>query len=75
MKGLEVVSCSWKNPEAAAAQVRDMLRFRDSSTAQAKQHLQGVVQTIWSGVRWDAIWQYLRRTQGCPASRGLPSGG
>ncbi|HXJ75200.1 MAG TPA: hypothetical protein VNM37_20260, partial [Candidatus Dormibacteraeota bacterium] len=25
MKGLEVVSCSWKNPEAAAAQVRDTL--------------------------------------------------
>jgi ketol-acid reductoisomerase len=49
MKGLEVVSCSWKNPEAAAAQVRDMLRFRDSSTAQTKQHFQGVVQTIWSG--------------------------
>jgi len=49
MKGLEVVSCSWRNPEAAAAQVRDMLRLRDSSIAQTKQHFQGVVQTIWSG--------------------------
>jgi hypothetical protein len=49
MKGLDVVSCSWKNPEAATAQVRDMVRFRESSTSQMKQHFQGVVQTIWSG--------------------------
>jgi len=49
MKGLDVVSCSWKNPDAATAQVKDMVRFRESSTAQMKQHFQGVVQTIWSG--------------------------
>jgi Glycosyl hydrolase family 20, catalytic domain len=49
MKGLDVVSCSWKSPDAAAAQVRDMRRFRESSTPQMKQHFQGVVQTIWSG--------------------------
>jgi hypothetical protein len=49
MKGLDVVSCSWKNPEAAAAQVKDMVRFRESSTPLMKQHFQGVVQTIWSG--------------------------
>ena len=49
MKGLDVVSCSWKNPDVAAAQVKDMVRFRESSTPQMKQHFQGVVQTIWSG--------------------------
>src|SRR5881394_995752 len=49
MKGLDVVSCCWKNAEAAAGQVRDMVRFRESSTTQMKQHFQGVVQTIWSG--------------------------
>ena len=49
MKGLDVVSCSWKNPEAATAQVRDMVRFRESSTPQMQRHFQGVVQTIWSG--------------------------
>ena len=32
MKGLDVVSCSWKNVEAAVAQVKDMVRFRESST-------------------------------------------
>jgi hypothetical protein len=49
MKGLDVVSCSWKNPETAAAQVRDMVRFRESSPARMKQHFQGVMQTVWSG--------------------------
>ena len=49
MKGLDVVSCSWKNPEAATAQVKDMVRFRESSSPQMKKHFQGVVQTIWSG--------------------------
>ena len=49
MKGLDVVSCSWKNPDVAAAQVRDMARFRESSTPQMKQHFLGMVQTIWSG--------------------------
>jgi len=49
MKGLDVVSCSWKNPDAATAQVRDMMRFRESSTREMKQHFQGVLQTIWSG--------------------------
>jgi len=49
MKGLDVVSCSWKNPEAATAQVKDMVRFRESSTPQMKKHFLGVTQTIWSG--------------------------
>ena len=49
MKGFDVVSCSWKNPEVAAAQVKDMVRFRESSTPQMKEHFQGVMQTIWSG--------------------------
>lgn len=49
MKGFDVVSCSWKNPDTAAAQVRDMARFRASSTLQMKPHFKGVVQTIWSG--------------------------
>lgn len=49
MKGLDVVSCPWKNPDTAVAQVRDMIRFRESSTREMRQHFQGVVQTIWSG--------------------------
>src|SRR6266704_2912525 len=32
IKGLDVVSCSWKNPGVAVMQVKDMVRFRESST-------------------------------------------
>ena len=49
MKGLDVVSCSWKNPDAALAQVRDMMRFRESSTREMRGRFQGVMQTVWSG--------------------------
>lgn len=60
MKGLDVVSCAWKNPDAAIAQVKDMVRFRESSTPQMKQHFQGVVETIWSG-SGDFLDQYYGR--------------
>jgi hypothetical protein len=49
MKGLDVVSCPWKNPEVGVAQVRDMLRFREASTPEMRKHFLGVVQTVWSG--------------------------
>lgn len=61
MKGLDVVSCSWKNPDAAAGQVRDMARFRASSTPQMKQHFKGVVQTVWSGANGFLDQFYGRR--------------
>jgi hypothetical protein len=49
MKGLDVVSCPWRKPDVAEAQVQDMLRFRASSTPQMRKHFLGVMQTIWSG--------------------------
>jgi len=49
MKGLDVVSCPWKNPDVAAAQVRDMLHFREASPPQMRKHFLGVMQTVWSG--------------------------
>ncbi len=49
MKGLSVVSCPWKNPEVGAAQVRDMVRFREASTRVLRDRFLGVVQTVWSG--------------------------
>src|ERR1022692_3493995 len=49
MNGLDVVSCSWKNPVEATAQVKDMVRFRESSTPQMKKHFLGMAETIWSG--------------------------
>jgi len=67
MKGLDVVSCSWRNPDAAAAQVRDMVRFREVSTPQMRSHLRGVAQTIWSG-SGGFLNQFHSRTNASAAS-------
>jgi hypothetical protein len=69
LKGLDVVSCSWRNPDVAAGQVRDMLRFRESSTPEMKKRFLGVTQTVWSGASRFLDEFYGRR----PArSRGNP---
>lgn len=48
-KGFDVVTCPWRNPEIAVKQLNDMLRFRNSVTADVKPHFQGMMQTVWSG--------------------------
>ena len=47
-KGLKVVTCPWRNPTVALAQVEDMKRFRLESTPEMKVGFQGIVQTVWS---------------------------
>jgi hypothetical protein len=49
MKGFNVVTCPWRRPENALAQVDDMLRFRENSTKEMKERFQGMMQTVWSG--------------------------
>jgi hypothetical protein len=49
MKGFDVVTCPWREPSIAVAQVDDMIRFRKSSTPEMKERFRGVVQTQWSG--------------------------
>ncbi|MDO9340877.1 MAG: family 20 glycosylhydrolase [Bacteroidales bacterium] len=49
MKGLSVVTCPWRNPGNAVLQAKDMVRFRDNSTPEMKDHFMGMVQTVWSG--------------------------
>jgi hypothetical protein len=49
MKGLNVVTCPWRNPANAVMQVQDIIKFRSHSTPEMKDHFMGLVQTIWSG--------------------------
>lgn len=49
MKGFQVVTCPWRNPEVAVEQVSDMLRFRRAATPEMKDRFRGIVQTVWSG--------------------------
>jgi N-acetyl-beta-hexosaminidase len=48
MKGFDVVTCPWRNPSIALTQSDDMIRFRQESTPEMREHFQGVVQTVWS---------------------------
>jgi hypothetical protein len=48
LKGFRVVTCPWRMPQVAVAQVEDMVRFRASATPAMKGRYQGMVQTVWS---------------------------
>lgn len=49
MKGLNVITCCWRNPEVAVTQARDMVRFATESPKEMKPKYQGMMQTVWSG--------------------------
>lgn len=49
MKGLNVITCPWNNPENVVIQVQDMVGFRKSSPQIMRDRYLGLVQTIWSG--------------------------
>jgi hypothetical protein len=48
LKGLNVATCPWTNPEAALRQLQDMVRFRQQSAPAMRDRFQGLVQTVWS---------------------------
>jgi hypothetical protein len=50
MKGLSVVTCSWRMPANAVEQVKDLINSRIRSTPELNNRYQGVMQTIWSGL-------------------------
>ena len=48
MKGFNVITCSWRNPEVAVAQVNDMAAFRQQSAAPMRNRFYGIMETIWT---------------------------
>ncbi len=48
-KGLRVITCPWRKPEIAVAQVNDIVKFREHSTPEMKDRFLGMMQTVWSG--------------------------
>jgi N-acetyl-beta-hexosaminidase len=48
MKGLNVISCPFRNAQAGTEQVEDMYRFRERSTPEMRERFYGVMQTIWT---------------------------
>jgi hypothetical protein len=49
VKGFNVVTCPWRNPETAIKQAQDMVKFRNSSTPEMKDRFQGIMETVWFG--------------------------
>ena len=48
IKGLDVVTCPWRQPVVAAAQYKDMINYRETATPIMKDRYKGIVQTVWS---------------------------
>lgn len=48
MKGIDVMTCPWRNPQAAVLQVEDMVRFRKNTANIMQPRFRGVMHTVWS---------------------------
>jgi hypothetical protein len=48
MKGFDVVTCPWRKPAVGVVQMKDMINYRETSTALMKDRYKGIVQTVWS---------------------------
>lgn len=48
MKGLQVLTCPWRNPQHAVQQIQDVLNFRANSTPEMKDRFQGILETNWT---------------------------
>ena len=49
IKGFQVATCPWRNPDVAVMQVADIQHFRETATPEMKERYQGIIQTVWSG--------------------------
>jgi len=49
MKGFDVATSPWRNPELAAIQLKNMVDFRQQTSRTMGSRFQGIVQTVWSG--------------------------
>jgi len=48
MKGLQVLTCPWRDPQLAVQQIQDVLNFRANSTPEMKDRFQGILETTWT---------------------------
>lgn len=63
MKGFDVITCPWRDPQNAVVQVNDMIRFRNSSAKAMSSRFCGIVQTVWSGAGQFLESYYGRRSE------------
>ena len=49
LKGFQVATCGYRNPEVCLQQIADQRRFRNQSSPETSARFQGYIHTIWSG--------------------------
>ncbi len=47
MKGLQVITCPWRQPSTTVSQINDMISFRRESSSEMQARLLGVMETTW----------------------------
>lgn len=62
LKGFNVVTCPWRNPENAVIQTQNMFDYRAAATSEMKERFQGMLQTVWSGAGQFMDEYYGRKT-------------
>jgi hypothetical protein len=48
MKGLNVITCPWRQPLIAVKQTEDMVKFKQESSPEMQSRFAGMMQTVWS---------------------------
>jgi hypothetical protein len=48
MKGLDVITCPWRNSQVALIQTEDMVNFKNQASKTMQPHFYGMMQTVWS---------------------------
>lgn len=70
MKGFDVVTSPWNNPEVAAIQLQDMIDFRKHSNRIMSNRFKGIIATVWSGAE-----SFLREYYNTDTSNDATEGG
>ncbi len=69
LKGFEVATCGYRNPEVCLQQIRDQRQFRAQSAPEPAARFQGYIHTIWSGND-----HFLKRYYELKGGKSDPSG-
>ncbi|MDR3621019.1 MAG: family 20 glycosylhydrolase [Paludisphaera borealis] len=73
LKGLDVVTCPWKNPDTAVIQLQDIVNLRERTSKATRKHALGMVQTVWSGADGFLDQFYGRRPPAKSGRNGRPN--
>jgi hypothetical protein len=67
MKGFTVLTCPWRSPQVASAQLQLLLNLRDGATPNMRDRYQGMIQTVWTG--FDSFLKEMEAYKNTPPAR------